>query len=191
MSFGNLLKKGSLRGFATATPATPATDWRNIPPSVATVATVAVAIAPDNAANDLALDLDRWAWPASTAMTGREIDTFTARLHRFNEKGLTRTDGEALADKLVRRDREQDDRRVCLECQHFAGHGAESWRCGNWIRAGVATQQRDAALPANLVNQLQRCNGFYLSVVGDELGCNVFKDLLLPYGHIDKIGGVV
>ena len=191
MSFGNLLKKGSLRGFATATPATPATDRRNIPPSVATVATVAVAIAPDNAANDLALDLDRWAWPASTAMTGREIDTFTARLHRFNDKGLTRTDGEALADKLVRRDREQDDRRVCLECQHFAGHGAKSWRCGNWIRAGVATQQRDAALPANLVNQLQRCNGFYLSVVGDELGCNVFKDLLLPYGHIDKIGRVV
>ena len=136
-------------------------------------------------------DPDRWCWPRSSAMNGTEIDTFAARMHKFTDKGLARTDGEALADKLVRRDREQDDRRVCLECQHFAGHGAESWRCGNWIRAGVATQQRDAALPANLVNQLQRCNGFYLSVVGDELGCNVFKDLLLPYGHIDKIGGVV
>ena len=191
MSLVNLIKKGSLRSLATATPATPATVSPNISPSVATVATVAVARAPDKAANDPAPELDRHCWPHSSAMTGREIDIFTARLHKFTDKGLARTDGEALADKLVRRDREQDDRRVCLECQHFAGHGAESWRCGNWIRAGVATQQRDAALPANLVNQLQRCNGFYLSVVGDELGCNVFKDLLWPYGHIDKIGGVV
>ena len=191
MSFGNLLKKGSLRGFATATPATPATDRPNIPPSVATVATVAVAIAPDNAANDLALDLDRWAWPASTAMTGREIDTFTARLHTFIDKGLARTDGEALADKLVRRDREQDDRRVCLECQHFAGHGAESWRCGNWQAAGIALRPRDAQLPADLVVQLQRCDGFSPFGVEHGLGFSVCKDLLLPDGHIEKIGGVV
>lgn len=52
MSFANLLKKGSLRGFATATPATPATVSPNISPSVATVATVAVASAPENAANE-------------------------------------------------------------------------------------------------------------------------------------------
>ena len=136
-------------------------------------------------------DPDRWCWPCSSAMSGLEIGTFETRLHKFTEKGLARKYGEVLADKLVLRDRESDDRRVCLECQHLAGHGAGSWRCGNWMRAGVAKQQRDASLPANLVNQLQRCNGFYLSVVGDELGCNVFKDLLWPYGHIDKIGGVV
>ena len=124
-------------------------------------------------------------------MTGREIDTFTARLHKFTDKGLARNDGEVLAKRLVLRDRDQDDRHVCLECQHFAGHGAESWRCGNWQAAGIALRPRDAQLPADLVVQLQRCDGFYLSVVGDELGCNVFKDLLLPYGHIDKIGGVV
>jgi hypothetical protein len=188
MSLVNLMKKGSLRSLATATPATVSP---NISPSVATVATVAVAIAPDNAANDLALDLDRWAWPASTAMTGREIDTFTARLHRFNDKGLTRTDGEALADKLVRRDREQDDRRVCLECQHFAGHGAESWRCGNWQAAGIALRPRDAQLPADLVAQLQRCDGFAPFGVEHGLGFRVCKDLLLPDGHIVKIGGFV
>ena len=191
MSFGNLLKKGSLRGFATATPATPATDRRNIPPSVATVATVAVARAPDKAANDPAPELDRHCWPRSTAMTGREIDTFTARLHRFNDKGLTRTDGEALADKLVRRDRQQDDRRVCLECQHCAGHGAESWRCGNWQPAGIALRPRDAQLPADLVVQLQRCDGFSPFGVEHGLDFRVCKDLLLPDGQIEKIGGVV
>ncbi len=55
MSLADLIKKGSLRGFATATPATPATDRPLIPPSVATVATVAVANAQNPAANDPAL----------------------------------------------------------------------------------------------------------------------------------------
>lgn len=105
-------------------------------------------------------DPDRWCWPHSSAMTGAEIDTFVARLHRFTHKGLAHTHGEALVDKLVVRDREQDDRRVCLECKHFSGHGAGSWRCDNWQAAGVAIRARDAQLPADLVVQLQRCNGF-------------------------------
>jgi len=99
-------------------------------------------------------------WPDSTAMTGAEIDLFTARLHRFNDKGLTRTDGEALADRLVIRDREGDDRRLCLECRHLSGFGHTSWRCGNWQAAGVAIRPRDTQLPADLVLQLQRCDGF-------------------------------
>ena len=111
------------------------------------------------AANDPTPDPDRWAWPHSTAMTGAEIDTFTARLVRVTDKGLTLDAGEALADKLVTRDRESDDRRLCLECLHLAGH-AGSWRCRDWQRAGVAIQARDAALPGDLVIQLQRCNGF-------------------------------
>ena len=105
-------------------------------------------------------DLDRWCWPHSSAMNGAEIDTFTARLYRFTAKGLTHADGETLADKLAMRDRGSDDRRVCLECKHFGGHGAGSWRCGNWQAAGVAIRSRDAQLPADLVVQLQRCDGF-------------------------------
>ena len=105
-------------------------------------------------------DPDRWCWPRSSAMNGVEIGTFETRLHKFTEKGLARKDGEMLADRLVLRDRDQDDRRVCLECKHFAGHGAGSWRCGNWQTAGVAIRSRDAQLPADLVVQLQRCDGF-------------------------------
>ena len=93
-------------------------------------------------------------------MNGLEIDTFAARLHKFTDKGLPRTGGETLADKLEVRDRDQDDRRVCLECKHFAGHGAGSWRCGNWQVAGIAILSRYAQLPADLVVQLQRCDGF-------------------------------
>ena len=105
-------------------------------------------------------DPDRWCWPHSSAMNGAEIDTFAARLHQFTDKGLTHNDGEALADKLVVRDREQDDRRVCLECGHVTGHGAGSWHCGNWLVAGVASRSIDTQLPADLVGQLQRCDGF-------------------------------
>ena len=55
-----------------------------------------------------------------------------------------------------------DDRRVCLECKHLSGHGAGSWRCGNWKEAGVAISSTYALLPADLVMQLQLCNGFTL-----------------------------
>lgn len=93
-------------------------------------------------------------------MNGAEIDTFTARLARFTDKGLGLNDAEALADKLVTRDREADDRRLCLECVHLAGHAAGSWGCRDWQRAGAAIQARDAGLPGDLVMKLQRCDGF-------------------------------
>ena len=115
------------------------------------------------AANDPAAampDPDRWCWPHSEAMNGREIDTFTARLARFTDKGVSLDDGEALADKLVTRDRESDDRRLCLECVHLAGHAAGAWGCRGWQRAGVAIRSRDAGLPSELVSKLQRCDGF-------------------------------
>lgn len=111
------------------------------------------------AANDPAPDSDRWCWPHGTAMSGAEIDTFKARLSRFTDKGLTIDDGEALADRLVIRDRESDDRRLCLECLHLAGHGVTRG-CRNWQRAGIAIQSRDAQLPGELVCKLQRCDGF-------------------------------
>lgn len=94
---------------------------------------------------------DDWGNPA---MTAREVDTFTARLARFTDKGLTLEDGERLADRLVMRDREGDDRRLCLECAHL--HGAGRWRCGNWRVADVAPQ----GLARDLALILQRCSGF-------------------------------
>jgi hypothetical protein len=160
MSLANLSKKGSLRSLATATPATPATVSPNIPPSVATVATVAVAEATDKAANDPAPDTDRWYWPHSSAMNTVEIDIFMVRLRNFTDKGLPTNDAETLADKLVLRDRDQDGRRVCLECRHLGGRVAGSWRCGNWQAAGIAILPRDTQLPADLVLQFQRCDGF-------------------------------
>lgn len=103
---------------------------------------------------------DRWCYPNSTAMTGSEIDIFTARLSRFSTKGVIQNDAELMADKLVQRDRDSDDRRLCLECTHLGGYGPTSWRCGNWQAAGIAIRASDSQLPRGLVQRLQRCDGF-------------------------------
>ena len=108
-------------------------------------------------------DPDGSCWPRSTAMTGAEIDNFRARLSKFDDKGLTASDGEALADKLVLRDREADDRRGCLEGRNLSGFSPGSWRCSNWKAAGVGA----SGLPFDLVLMLQRCDGFEnLNILG-------------------------
>lgn len=109
------------------------------------------------AAND-SPDPDRWCWPHGPAMNGAEIDTFTARLARFTDRGLGMDDAEALADRLVIRDREGADRRLCLECTHL--HGVGRWRCGNWQQSAIAIRANDVQLPDELARQLQRCGGF-------------------------------
>ena len=93
-------------------------------------------------------------------MNTREIETFTARLAGFTDKGLGLDDAENLADKLVQRDRDLDDRRLCLECFHLSGQSGKAWDCRNWQRAGIALRARDAQLATALVLQLQRCDGF-------------------------------
>lgn len=107
------------------------------------------------AANDTPADADRWCWPHSDAMTGAELDTFTARVALFHDRGLRLVNAEALADRLVIRDRDGDDRRLCLECTHLSGAGPGQ-RCGAWRQAGIGGH----AVAVDLVRQPQRCPGF-------------------------------
>ncbi|MDB5869542.1 MAG: hypothetical protein JWP96_1874 [Polaromonas sp.] len=100
-------------------------------------------------------DPDRWCWPHSAAMTSREIDAMAERTALFNRRGLAALDAELLADKLVNRDREGDDRRLCLECLHLSGR-AGAGRCSQWQRAGLGA----TGIPAGMAVLLQRCDGF-------------------------------
>lgn len=109
---------------------------------------------PDTLATVYSTDL--YTWPHSPAMNAREVDTFTARLTRFTDKGVKLLDAERLIDALVIRDREGDDRTLCLECAHLQGW--RSWCCSNWKRADVIR----GGLPRDLVLQLHRCGGFAL-----------------------------
>ena len=110
------------------------------------------------AGNDTALshatDPDRWCWPHSPAMSNSEIDAFVDRQWRFTDKHVSFEEAKQLADKLLIRDRESDDRRLCLECVHLQSSGP--WRCSNWQTADVAYE----GLSRDLVLQLQRCDGW-------------------------------
>ena len=110
------------------------------------------------AANDAAPDPDSHCWPHSGAWNTGEIELFNRRAALFVRRGATDTEAEGIADVLVQRDREGDDRHICLERRHL--QLSRYWRCGNWQAAGVAVRPGDARLARDLAMQLQRCPGF-------------------------------
>lgn len=74
------------------------------------------------------------------ARTDAEIVKFETRVARSTWLGYP--DAKGRAERLLNRDRDTDDRRLCIECQH-AGPG---WRC--------------AGREAFLLDQLQHCPMF-------------------------------
>lgn len=104
-------------------------------------------------------DPDAYCWPHSTAMNTQEISLFIQRLEVFAWKGVAQPEAESLADALVLRDRDGDDRKLCLECCHLRG-GAGPWCCANATAAQMAVNTHHVDLPAGLTRQLQRCPGF-------------------------------
>ena len=83
------------------------------------------------------------------------IVRFVARVALLMRRGFDATDADDLAERLHLRDVQSDERVLCLECAHLAGHAAGRWRCGNACAAGVAPE-----LPEALAMRLQRCPGF-------------------------------
>jgi hypothetical protein len=111
-------------------------------------------------------DPDRCCWPHSSAMTGIEITDFEARVHLFGTRGLNLKEAESTADKLVLRDRDLDERRLCFECVYLQVKTANRYRdwteffCGNWRASGLSVCARDNGLSRDFAHQLQRCPGF-------------------------------
>lgn len=80
-----------------------------------------------------------------------EIELFTTRTLHFIRRGITAGDADDLAESLVLRDRDGDDLRLCLECQHY-----RPAHCGNHRAAGLNSPELGRVLAATL----QRCPGF-------------------------------
>lgn len=99
-------------------------------------------------------DVDRWCWPRSDAMNSTEMETMASRVRLFVRRGIGDDHAERLADMLVVRDRNDDDRRLCLECRRLTGPRG-SRRCTDSAAAGL---HRD--LPDDLTVTLQRCPAF-------------------------------
>ena len=85
------------------------------------------------------------------AWAGAEIARFLDRRARLMRWGWTEPEAEHLAERLVQRDRDGDDRRLCIECRHY-----RPGRCGNHGCAGL----RVPAVGRDLAAALQRCAGF-------------------------------
>jgi hypothetical protein len=84
-----------------------------------------------------------------------EIDAFKAREARFTRMG--RADAEHLAERLTLRDRQHDDRRLCLECAALA----DNKRCLVAARGRLPGAARWLE-PVPTI--LQRCPGFTLAL---------------------------
>ena len=84
-----------------------------------------------------------------------EIGAFTARQARFTRMGRL-ADADHLAERLTLRDRQHDDRRLCLECAALADNG----RCLVAARGRLpGASRRLEPVPT----MLQRCEGFTLA----------------------------
>jgi hypothetical protein len=87
----------------------------------------------------------------AAAWTDAEILAFLDRRARLLRWGWAEPEAESLADRLVRRDREVDQRVSCTDCRHYRpGH------CGNHRRAGLNVPD----VGRDLAAMLQRCPGF-------------------------------
>lgn len=84
-----------------------------------------------------------------------EIEVFLRREARFTRMGRI-DDAEHWAERLILRDRQHDDRRVCLECAALANNR----RCLVASRGGLTGVDRQLE-PVPTI--LQRCEGFALA----------------------------
>jgi len=109
--------------------------------------------------NDRSLP-DEYCWPFGLSMNTSEVAKFQRTRDSFMVKGLNESEAEILADKIVFRDREIDDRRYCLECAHLQGY--TNWRCNNWKIAAIAITSEGAYVPRDFAKLLQRCDGFQM-----------------------------
>lgn len=139
--------------------ATRATQSQELAGSVAKIAVAPSTVAANSVHwGSLTPDLDGHCWPQSIAMNTGEIELFAKRRQVFLARGLDKATAEGLANNLVTRDRDGDDRRVCFECSHLKGF--TYLRCDNWIHAGIAKTSDGAFVHKDLGTLLQRCDGF-------------------------------
>ncbi len=79
-----------------------------------------------------------------------EIEAFNRRVVQFQNQGIDLSKAEAIAETLLVRDRDTDDRRMCVECLSLA-----KFNCTTPKAADLTT--RDVR-PIRFM--LQRCDGF-------------------------------
>ena len=151
LDLGELMQRAGLSAPASRDPAPPASPANRLVPApdvshLATLAGVAAPVdsMPEQVTRGYRPDLAAVAW------TEDDIARFLDRRARLMRWGWAEPDAEKLAERLVRRDREADDRVSCTDCRHY-----RPGRCGNHRLAGLPA----ADLGRDLAGLLQRCPG--------------------------------
>lgn len=85
------------------------------------------------------------------AWSEADIACFNAMRERLIYWRWSEVEAEEMAERLVKRDQQGDDRKNCLECRHH-----RPGRCANYRRAGFQGPELGSGLAA----MLQRCAGF-------------------------------
>lgn len=88
---------------------------------VSSVSSVGVDSDREEQASSTAADLS--CWPHSDAINTAELHALAVRTERFIRQGIGGDEASLLADRLVTRDRDGDDRRLCLECSWLGDGG--------------------------------------------------------------------
>ncbi len=89
----------------------------------------------------------------AVAWADADITRFLERRARLMRWGWSEPEAEKLAERLVKRDRDGDDRVSCTDCRHY-----RSGRCGNQKAADLHSPE----VGRDLAALLQRCPGFGL-----------------------------
>lgn len=96
--------------------------------------------------------------PPVAEPTEQEAERTAKRLALFAARGVKGDEAQALAQRLLMRDREGDRRGVCAECRQLAGSGPGRWRCGDSSHPNV-NELAGAWVGAAFVHiRLHRCN---------------------------------
>lgn len=98
--------------------------------------------------------------PPVAEPTEQEAERTAKRLALFAARGVKGDEAQALAQRLLMRDREGDRRGVCAECRQLVGSGPGRWRCGDNSHPNV-NELAGAWVGAAFVHlRLHRCGGF-------------------------------
>lgn len=94
-------------------------------------------------------------WPHGDGWTDAEIDRFTGRVLRLQNLGGDLLKAEGMAETLLQRDRDGDDRRMCAECSNLSGR-----QCRNAQGAELGLPSHRTADVSPIRFMLQRCAGY-------------------------------
>ena len=110
----------------------------------------------EGAAGPYSLSLAEGDRAHASAWDDAAIARFQARAGRLAALGFDGADAEDIAEALVLRDAERDDRAACVECRSLAGFRGSGFRCGRPAAAGLHGRDVGEALAV----RLQRCPAF-------------------------------